>query len=156
MGNINGKTILDFGCGKGDFYRFLSERGFSCKYTGIDINENLIDLAKKKYPDVEFLVLDIEEETLRKEYDIVFICGVFNLRIADISNIMRRMLKILFSHTRYCLYLDCLSSYTLKKDIELYYVDPVELVHFTVNELSRRFLIHHGLIRDDIVMLVYK
>lgn len=156
IGDINRRSILDFGCGKGDLYGFLSERGISCQYTGIDINENLIDLAKKKYPEVEFLALDIEEEPLRKEYDIVFICGVFNLRIADISNIMKRTLKILFSHTRDCLYLDCLSSYTLKKDIELYYVDPGELIHFTVNELSRRFLIHHGLIRDDIIMIVYK
>ncbi len=29
IGNINGKKILDFGCGKGDFYQFLKDRGIT-------------------------------------------------------------------------------------------------------------------------------
>ena len=28
-GDISGKNILDFGCGKGDFYAFLKEKGLS-------------------------------------------------------------------------------------------------------------------------------
>jgi len=49
-GNISGENILDFGCGKGDFYGFLKENGITTTYCGIDINKNLISLAKNKFP----------------------------------------------------------------------------------------------------------
>ena len=40
------KTVFEVGCGWGSFFDF----GFKCKrYAGIDINEKLIDIAKKKY-----------------------------------------------------------------------------------------------------------
>lgn len=39
--------IFEYGCGWGSFFDF----GFKCKkYIGYDINEKLIDIAKKKYP----------------------------------------------------------------------------------------------------------
>src|SRR4030067_1155321 len=62
VGDINNSKILDFGCGKGDFYRFLDERGIHIKYTGFDINEKLISLAKEKYPGVDFRVFDIDND----------------------------------------------------------------------------------------------
>ncbi len=45
---LNNSTVLDYGCGTGDFYRFLKRRNISVRYTGVDINENFISLAKKK------------------------------------------------------------------------------------------------------------
>src|ERR1700690_2407219 len=51
---IDGAKILDFGCGKGDFYGFLKANGISVSYTGVDINANLIALAGQKYPNVPF------------------------------------------------------------------------------------------------------
>ena len=45
--DFKNSTIFEFGCGWGSFFDF----GFKCKrYAGIDINEKLIDIAKKKYP----------------------------------------------------------------------------------------------------------
>jgi hypothetical protein len=45
--DFKNSTIFEFGCGWGSFFDF----GFKCKrYTGYDINENLINIAKKKYP----------------------------------------------------------------------------------------------------------
>ena len=49
--SIDGASILDFGCGKGDFLGFMKAMGIEVKYTGLDINQKLIELAKKKYPD---------------------------------------------------------------------------------------------------------
>ncbi len=152
---IEGKRLLDFGCGKGDFYGFLLQKGVGVKYTGVDINENLIRLARQKYPGVEFLAMDIEETPLEETYDLVFVCGVFNLRVAEVSDMMKRVLKLLYSLTRDLLYLDCLSHYA-KRDIQLHYVRPEELIRFTVENLSRRFTLHHGLIDDDMVLIVYR
>ena len=46
-GDLSGRSVLDFGCGKGDFHMFLRDHS-PRSYCGIDINAHLIDLAKRK------------------------------------------------------------------------------------------------------------
>jgi len=43
------KTILDYGCGSGTFCRFLRES--QAIVTGVDLSENMINVAKKNYQD---------------------------------------------------------------------------------------------------------
>jgi 2-polyprenyl-3-methyl-5-hydroxy-6-metoxy-1,4-benzoquinol methylase len=76
---LNNSTVLDYGCGTGDFYRFLQRRGIKVKYTGVDINENFIDLAKKKYPECTFKVMNADDDEFEGFYDYIFICGVFKI-----------------------------------------------------------------------------
>ena len=52
-GPLEGRSILDYGCGKGDFLSFLKEQGIDAGYTGADVNGNLIRLARDR--DVESL-----------------------------------------------------------------------------------------------------
>jgi len=59
VGDVSNSSILDFGCGKGDFYGFLREKGIPVTYTGIDINGKLIDVAKSKYPDINLLLITL-------------------------------------------------------------------------------------------------
>lgn len=79
--SINGKRVLDFGCGKGDFCRFLKQRDIRVDYAGVDINEKLIGMARAKNPGILFRVFDIEQDTLDEEFDYIFLCGVFNLKV---------------------------------------------------------------------------
>ena len=51
--NITPGNILDIGCGTGHWSVFLSEKGFGV--TGIDISDAMLDLAKNKYPGMNFL-----------------------------------------------------------------------------------------------------
>ena len=52
LGDFNGKSLLDVGCGVGGFYGFLKERDVRVDYTGIDICEDMIRAAKQDYPAV--------------------------------------------------------------------------------------------------------
>src|SRR5512139_2734515 len=85
-GDLNGRSLLDFGCGKGDLFGFLRGRGVACAYTGVDIHPELIALARGKHPGAEFLARDIEEEPLGRTFDVVVACGVFNLRVGGIQD----------------------------------------------------------------------
>jgi len=153
-GDFSGKKILDFGCGKGDLYEFIKERDISINYCGIDVNENLIKLAKSKYPETEFIAVDLEESEFERVFDVIFICGVFNLRIAGIEESMKNVLKKLFRLCKEALHVNFLSYYIAQRNVELFYVKPEEIMKFAITELSRSVTLRHE--KEDIFLSVYK
>jgi SAM-dependent methyltransferase len=153
--DLNGRTILDYGCGTGDFYRFLKRRGMTVEYTGVDINENFINLARKKYPECTFKVMNIDEEPLEKFYDYIFICGVFNLRVPEVEKDIKNALVNLFKYCNKGLALNALSSHTPIKDVELQYTSPEGMVAFALEHLSSSVALRHDRIENDFTLFVY-
>ena len=56
IGDLRNATILDVGCGFGDLCRFLEKKKLNVKYHGVDINQDFIDVAKKRNPNGKFEV----------------------------------------------------------------------------------------------------
>jgi SAM-dependent methyltransferase len=81
---ISESAICDFGCGFGDFFGFLTnEKKIKLTdYTGIDINENLINIGRELYPEANFWVGDIVQENYSKTFDFIFSSGVFNHKLS--------------------------------------------------------------------------
>jgi SAM-dependent methyltransferase len=155
-GDIESKEILDFGCGMGDLYGFIRERGIETVYCGIDINEKLLRIAGNKYPGAEFFCMDIEEEDLNRSFDIIFICGTFNLRVAGIEETMKNVLKRLFGLCREAMHLNAVSAHSVYRGIELYYVKPEDILSFAIRELSPKVVLRHGVVKGDIFLSVYR
>lgn len=79
----NDCTLLDVGCGVGDFSHFISSHGIkNIKYTGIDILPEMIAAAKKKYPLNNFKVEDFYTEKNTKIYDYIVCSGALNILTA--------------------------------------------------------------------------
>ena len=152
---IEGK-VLDYGCGKGDLCQFLKERNISVDYTGFDINKNLISLAKQKYHDAKFSVFDIETDELDEEFDYIFLCSVFNLKLKDLDKTVKSILDKLFRHCRKALAFNALSSKDPKKAVELNYLSPDEMVEFAKNNLSPHVSFARERIPYDFTMFVRK
>ncbi|MFN3396511.1 MAG: class I SAM-dependent methyltransferase [Thermodesulfovibrionales bacterium] len=156
IGDIRGGSILDFGCGKGDFYGFLRNRGIEVNYTGLDINENLISLAKEKYPGIDFRVFDIERDDLKEEFDFIFLCGVFNLKVCGIEEYIRSTLIKLFKHCKKGLAFNALSAHNPRKDFELFYLLPEDILSFAIKNLSPFVSLRHDRIPYDFTIFVYR
>ena len=62
---IEGDDILDLGCGSGRDAEWFSEKGKNV--VGIDLSENLLDIAKKKAPNAVFNKMDIRNLGFEKE-----------------------------------------------------------------------------------------
>jgi trans-aconitate methyltransferase len=64
-------NLLDLGCGTGDAVKYLEN--YINLYLGIDHSNEMLEIAKKKYPNFEFIKGDIVEynNTLNIKYDIV-------------------------------------------------------------------------------------
>ena len=75
-------TVLDIGCGRGDFYGYLREiHEHVFGYTGIDHNPMMADLAKQKY-DLDIQVNSFEKSELNA-HDWVVASGYFTQRKCD-------------------------------------------------------------------------
>ena len=154
--SIEGSKVLDYGCGKGDLYQFLKERGLFVNYTGFDINENLISLAKQKYPESDFRVFDIEMDEMDEEFDYIFLCGVFNLRLKGLDKTVKNVLKRLFRNCRKALAFNALSLENPKKTVELNYLSLDEIIEFAKTELSPHISLAKERIPYDFTMFVRK
>lgn len=73
----NGDSVLDFGCGIGDFLMYLDESKINISdYMGVDINDNFISLAKETYSNNKFQhIKDIDN--IKGKWDDVCVIGVF-------------------------------------------------------------------------------
>src|SRR5690606_35646411 len=65
-----GEHILDLGCGTGELAAQISEAGASV--IGIDLSNEMIQAAQKKYSDIQFSVGDAENFKLQTQVDAVF------------------------------------------------------------------------------------
>jgi len=153
--DLNDTSVLDYGCGTGDFYGFLKRRGFDVRYTGVDINENFIELAKKKYPGCAFQVADASDDRLGGSFDYVVICGVFNLNVPGVAEDMKEALVTLFKRCNKGLALNCLSSHASEMDPKWHYTSPEEMVRFTLEKLSPYLALRHDRIPEDFTLYVY-
>ena len=71
-----GSTILDLGCGNGALSKTLQDKGFIVK--GIDASKELLDIAKKNYPNIEFIQADATNFSLPEPVDVIFSNAVFH------------------------------------------------------------------------------
>jgi 2-polyprenyl-3-methyl-5-hydroxy-6-metoxy-1,4-benzoquinol methylase len=70
------KTALDAGCGIGFFASYLTD--MALKVTALDARADNIAEAKRRYPDVEFCVHNLEDPTVRElgSFDFTFCLGL--------------------------------------------------------------------------------
>lgn len=88
---LDGKRVLDLGCGTGNLLNHIKPK----EYLGVDINKKFIQLAKKKFPDNDFKVLNLVKENLpNNNYDYVFIMNVLHhLSDKQVLGIFRKIKK---------------------------------------------------------------
>lgn len=71
--------LLDVGCGYGALYGCLPS-WHQVKYTGIDVSEEFIDIARKSYPEVRFIMGDVRKTEFHdKEFDLVVARSIKNM-----------------------------------------------------------------------------
>src|SRR5262245_61906308 len=74
VGIEGGMSVLDVGCGLGDFQAWSRSRGLELDYHGIDVTEGMIGVCRDRFPECEFATGDIVTWNPNAEatYDFVF------------------------------------------------------------------------------------
>ena len=71
-----GSSVLDLGCGNGALTKTLQEKGYAVK--GLDASKELLDIARKNYPAIEFVQADATAFAISEPVDVVFSNAVFH------------------------------------------------------------------------------
>jgi len=93
-----GDNVLDLGCGDGRFFKVLKDKHI--KYTGADISQEMLAIAKKQHPDLKFDKIDsIKLPYPDQTFDVVYALSVFHhlpgfRGRAKFLNEIKRVLKI--------------------------------------------------------------
>lgn len=102
MNEINNKftskqqlNVLEIGCGTGTFCDLFLKLGVK-SYTGVDISDKMIEIAKNKFDNlnVNFITSSIEEIDLTQKYDII-ISSSFLHHMYDLNLVMQKINNLL-------------------------------------------------------------
>jgi SAM-dependent methyltransferase len=155
LGDFNKKSVLDVGCGLGDFWDYLLQQGICVKkYLGIDINEKLISVARARYPKGNFLVLDMLSEEV-EDFDFLVASGTFGINVPNWEELTYKMLIKMFSISRIGMSVNFLSTYSVTRSGS-HYVDPSEMLYFVCAQLSKKIILRQDYKDNDFNIYVYK
>ncbi|HYY93714.1 MAG TPA: class I SAM-dependent methyltransferase [Pyrinomonadaceae bacterium] len=143
VGVASGASVLDLGCGFGDFYAYLQRRGLDCDYAGYDINPTLIEVARRKFPGGRFEVRDVQAEEF-PQFDFIVSSSAFNLRLTSQDNyaFIEEILRICYGHARRAVAVDLLTSYVDFESPEAFHYRP-ERVFSIAKGITKRVCLRH-------------
>jgi len=92
--NKNGR-ILDVGCGPGKDSHYIASEGF--EVVGVDLSEEMIRIAKKNFPRIDFRIMDMRELSFEpNSFDGIFVAFSFiHLPKKGVSGVLIKLYELL-------------------------------------------------------------
>lgn len=145
-------SVLDVGCGTGDFYEFIKSRYKNIKYKGIDFSESMIKKAQEKYQS-NFENKDLID--INEKFDCVFALGTFNLQTTNHEEYIKNYLKKCFDccNNRTIIFVkdnSCVEQYQQMK-----YYEPEEILKLALS-LTPHVLLSTSFLPKEITLCMYK
>lgn len=136
-------SLLDFGCGLGHFLDHVHDSHI--RYTGLDIVPEFITECKHKYPDVEFLLMDIADEQAYNQlptYDYIIANGVFTQKLdtpyLSMWEYFTSIVKLLYEKCARGIAFNVMSAHVNWERDDLFYVPLADMADFVLT-LSPEF-----------------
>src|SRR5262249_31002380 len=120
-------SILDVGCGFGDLFAYLRERGWRGEYLGIDIVPELIAEGRARFGPLggKLECADITAEEFDGRAEVAVVIGMFNHRLRqDNLQFIRETLSAMWQRTTRAISADFLSYTADQPRDDLYYAEP--------------------------------
>lgn len=153
-------SVLDVGCGNGELFHYLNFRGFTGRYDGVDINENLLvdgraQFPAEIFPEVQFRNVDILSQDV-EQADFVVLSGVFNIAVGQDDGFHEAMLVKMFAAARRAVVFNAVSSHVNFRNPQMYYIDPAKLIDFIARNLSKKFELRHHFLPHNYTVCIHR
>ncbi len=153
IADLDGKSVLDFGCGTGSLADWLARQSIDVRYTGVDLLPEFFDVGKKKHPKHQF---GFFEDFKGQTFDYCFVSGVFNNAMKDNRGFYQSVLRDLFAVCTDGIAFNMMSTYVDYQDEHLFYEDPGVVFRFAKTELSPFVVLRHDYeVKPDVVPFEY-
>ncbi len=151
---LSGKKLLDIGCGTGDLFDFLKNRDLNINYYGIDILPKMIERAYKIYPEGRFFTGNIFKESpfSKKQFDIIFCSGIFNLNMGDNESFLKEALPVFFAHAKEKVVFNLLDPGHFVPTKKYYFFNQKEVLHL-IREYTDNAIAVTGYIPNDFTII---
>jgi SAM-dependent methyltransferase len=153
-------TVLDFGCGYGGFYKWIKEHEKLVEYIGLDINKEVLKIAKEKYPKITWLDSDIHENIFDSNFDYIICNGTFTVKDTltqeEMTNFMCSTLEKLWAKTNKGIAFNVMSKLVDWERDDLFHVSMDQLGQWLIDNLSRNFVIKNDYGLYEYTVYVYK
>jgi len=90
-----GSSVLEIGCGTGELLKKVEPK----RGVGIDFSEEMIKIAKNKYPDLSFITMDAENLDLNEKFDYIILSDLIG-HLEDIQSTFENLRKVCHSRTK--------------------------------------------------------
>jgi SAM-dependent methyltransferase len=90
-----GSRVLELGCGTGD----LLNKVKPCFGVGIDISEEMLKIAEKKYPQYKFIKADAEDFELDEKFDYIILSDLIGF-LWDVQKALKNLRKVCGKNTK--------------------------------------------------------
>ena len=158
--DLNGASVLDVGCGFGDFVKYLKINKISnFRYAGVDIIEEFIEEATQLYrnKEVKFFKSNFLELEISDVFDYGIASGTFNVSIEGIDgydNIERNLNKM-FNHCSKAISIDLLTSRVDYKHEHNFNSDPLKVLEMAYG-LSKSVVLKNNYFPFEFSITIYK
>lgn len=155
-------SLLDFGCGAAHLYERILEEGLDgIEYSGLDLSEKFVALARKKFPARRFYVADfLEDDTQVPAFDYVVMNGVFTekrgLAFDEMLAYFERLLRKVWAKTERGLAFNVMSKHVDWEREDLFHLSFDALAAFLTRELTRNFVFRNDYGLYEYTAYVYR
>jgi SAM-dependent methyltransferase len=145
----NVPSVLDFGCGAGHMLSYMNEYDMSnWKYIGLDLSEKFVSLCKQKFPDQEFVQLDVLKEPYQSEVcDYIVMNGVFTekreMSYDEMLAYFEEMLEKVFPLCKRGIAFNTMSKAVDWERDDLFHLPMDTLMSFASKKLSRNVIMRN-------------
>ncbi len=126
---LEGKSLLDVGCGLGDLLGFLEGRGIRVQYTGVDLLEKMVEAARAAHPGFIFVQADIFQTNpfAPASFDVAYCSGAFNLNLGNNHEFLPQAVWAMLTLAREHVVFNLLHSRAASQEQTYFYYHPDEV-----------------------------
>ncbi len=97
--DLQGKSVLDVGCGLGHFYEHLHRRGIEVEYLGYDLSPAMVRQCRAHYPDQHFESGDFLSYLPASRFDYTVAFGIHSVRVPGMRAVLDQVTRHQFELT---------------------------------------------------------
>lgn len=155
------QSLLDFGCGTGDYLSYLRESGYMGRYSGFDISEKMIESARRHHSG-DALSMFTDDGTGLECSDAVIGSGIFNVKgtssIGSWQRYMEGTLNRMWELSKEVMAFNVLSliSDPLRRSANLYYSEPASVLNYCMQTFSPHCYLNHHYGQFDFTVSIFR